>query len=72
MNVSVGLERSPLSLMSTTEELLGRKNSDSGLEMREYGRRDITLNTWHPLTAKVDTNFAYKRLSLSWYSSLWD
>jgi hypothetical protein len=36
----VGLERSPLSLVSTIEELLGRKSSGSGLESREYGRRD--------------------------------
>jgi hypothetical protein len=36
----VGLERSPLSLLSTTEELLGRKSSGSGLENREYGSRD--------------------------------
>jgi hypothetical protein len=36
----VGLERDPLSLMSTIEELLGRKGSDSGLENRDYGRRD--------------------------------
>jgi hypothetical protein len=36
----VGLERGPLSLLSTTEELLGRKSSGSGLESREYGRRD--------------------------------
>jgi hypothetical protein len=36
----VGLERGPLSLVSTTVELLGRKNSGSGLENREYGRRD--------------------------------
>jgi hypothetical protein len=36
----VSLERGPLSLVSTTEELLGRKSSDSGLEIREYGRRD--------------------------------
>jgi hypothetical protein len=28
----VGLKRGPLSLVSTTEELLGRKNSGSGLE----------------------------------------
>jgi hypothetical protein len=34
------LKRGPLSLMSTTEELLGRKSSGSGLETREYGRRD--------------------------------
>jgi hypothetical protein len=36
----VGLERGPLSLVSTTEELLGRKSSGSGLQNREYGRRD--------------------------------
>jgi hypothetical protein len=34
----VGLERGPLSLMSTTEELLDRKSSGSGLCSREYGR----------------------------------
>jgi hypothetical protein len=32
--------RGPLSLVSTIEELLGRKGSGSGLENREYGRRD--------------------------------
>jgi hypothetical protein len=31
----VGLERGPLSLVSTTEELLGRKSSGSGLENRK-------------------------------------
>jgi hypothetical protein len=36
----VGLERGPLSLVSTTEELLDRKSSGSCLENREYGRRD--------------------------------
>jgi hypothetical protein len=36
----VGLERGPLSLVSTIEGLLGRKSSGSGLENREYGRRD--------------------------------
>jgi hypothetical protein len=36
----VGLERGPLSLVSTTEELLGRKGSGSGLEIQEYGRRE--------------------------------
>jgi hypothetical protein len=36
----VGLERGPLSLVSTTEELLERKSSGSGLEIREYGCRD--------------------------------
>jgi hypothetical protein len=36
----VGLERGPLSRMSTTEELLGKNSSGSGLENREYGRGD--------------------------------
>jgi hypothetical protein len=36
----VGLERGPLSLVSTTEELISRKSSGSGLEIREYDRRD--------------------------------
>jgi hypothetical protein len=36
----VGLERGPLSVVSTIEELLGRKSSGSGLEIREYDRRD--------------------------------
>jgi hypothetical protein len=36
----VGLERGPLSLVSTTEELLERKNCGFGLESREYGCRD--------------------------------
>jgi hypothetical protein len=41
----VGLERGPLSLVSTTEELLGRKSSGSGLEIREYGLRDLSPET---------------------------
>jgi hypothetical protein len=37
----VDLERGrSLSLVSTTEELLEGKSSDSGLEIREYGRGD--------------------------------
>jgi hypothetical protein len=32
-------ERGPLSLVSTIEELLGRKSNCSGLENREYGSR---------------------------------
>jgi hypothetical protein len=36
----VGLERGPLSLVSTIEELLGRKCSGSGLVNRDYGRGD--------------------------------
>jgi hypothetical protein len=36
----VGLERGPLSLVSTTEERFGRNSSGSGLKIREYGRGD--------------------------------
>jgi hypothetical protein len=36
----VDLERSPLSLVSTNEELLRSNSSDSGLQSRKYGRGD--------------------------------
>jgi hypothetical protein len=36
----VVLERRPLSLVSTTEELLEIKSSGCGQENREYGRRN--------------------------------
>jgi hypothetical protein len=36
----VGLEWGPLSLVSTIEELLGRKNTGFGLESGEYSRKD--------------------------------
>jgi hypothetical protein len=44
----VGLERGLLSLVSTTEELLGRKNSGSSLEIREYGCRKPSRVTYYP------------------------
>jgi hypothetical protein len=36
----LGLERGPPSLVITIEELIERKTSGSGLENREYGRRN--------------------------------
>jgi hypothetical protein len=58
----VGLERGPLSFLSTIEELLGRKSSGSSLENLNYGRRGSTaLTTWHPLFANVGTKFADMR-----------
>jgi hypothetical protein len=35
----VGLERRPLSLVSTIEELFGRNSDGCGLESLEYGRK---------------------------------
>jgi hypothetical protein len=36
----VGLERGSLSLVSTIDELLGRKRNGLGLKILEYGRED--------------------------------
>jgi hypothetical protein len=44
----MGLERGPISLVSTIEELYVRNISSSGLENREYGRGD-------PLRSPRDT-----------------
>jgi hypothetical protein len=61
----VGLERSPRSLVSTIEELLGINNSGSDLKIWEHGRRDpLRWPRDIPLSAKVGINFAEKRRSL--------
>jgi hypothetical protein len=59
----MGLERGPLSLLSTTEELLGKNSSGSDLENREYGLSIYPQN--------VCTNFAEKRWSLAPGLRLW-
>jgi hypothetical protein len=49
----VGLERGPLSLVSTIEELLESKSSESGVEKRDYVRRgSVALNTRHSFIRK--------------------
>jgi hypothetical protein len=54
----VGLERGPLSLVSTTEELLRRKSSGSDLDIREYGSGD-------PLRWPRDTLYPQKLTLIS-------
>jgi hypothetical protein len=56
----------PLSLVSTVEELLGRKSSGPGLENLEYGRRDLS-HAAHSIH-KFGTDFADKRRSLAEFS----
>jgi hypothetical protein len=49
----VGLEWDPLSLVSTTEKLLERKSSGSGLDSQDYGRRGSAVQTTrHPSIRK--------------------
>jgi hypothetical protein len=44
----MGLERGPLSLVSTTEELLDRKVAAPSTENSDYGRRGLAaLTTQH-------------------------
>jgi hypothetical protein len=65
----MSLERGPLSLVSTTEELLESKSSGFGLENQGYGRRwSAMLTTRHPVSAELGTDFTAERLLVSRYS----
>jgi hypothetical protein len=66
-----GRELGPLSLMSTTEELLERKNSGFGLEIKITALGDLPRWLHYtPLSAKIGISFADKRRSHGQYSSL--
>jgi hypothetical protein len=51
-----GLQRGPLSLVSTIQELLERESSGCGLENRDYGRMD--LSRW-PRDTSIRNKFAF-------------
>jgi hypothetical protein len=64
----VVLERGPLSLVSTTEELFERKNSGFGLEIWEYGRR--VSSRWPRGTLYPQKLALTSKTSGGWYSGL--
>jgi hypothetical protein len=69
----VGLERGPLSLISTIEELLGRNRSQIRFRksrIRPWNPFPLTIQ--HTLSATVGISFSDKWCSLGRYSSLTD
>jgi hypothetical protein len=65
------LERGPLGLVSTIEQLLEKKCSGFRSRYpRTWTKGYVTLTTWHHLSAKVGSNFADKQWLLGRHSSL--
>jgi hypothetical protein len=59
------LERGPVSLVSTIEELLLRKSNDYDPENREYGREDPLRRPHDNLNAKMALTSPTNRRSLA-------
>jgi hypothetical protein len=66
----VGLERGPLSFVSTTEELLERKRSGSGIAENTAVGIHCADHVTSSIRKNVGTNIADKRRSFGRYSSL--
>jgi hypothetical protein len=68
----VGLELDQLSLVSTTEELLERKSSGSGVEIENTAVGIRHADHVAPFIRKCGTNFADRWMSLGRFSSFSD
>jgi hypothetical protein len=65
----VGLERDPLSLVSTIEELLERKSSGSGLENKNYSLRESSAMTV-PTSGGLSVGIVRSRAQATEFSSV--
>jgi hypothetical protein len=61
----VGLERGPLSLVTTTEELLERKSSGFGLEKRDYGHRGSAALTTRHLSIRKSWHYLRRQAAVA-------